>query len=1012
LNKKTGDKRHCPPGFWSMLARHFFTPFQPRLKLMFTAKPQKNRSAATQYFDEHLSHNDYYTQGETQAGYWIGQGAEHLGLKEGESVGRTEFLRLCDNQNPETGEKLTQLQLSERRIFFDFTCSAPKSVSILAVTMDDRRILDAHREASDIALKELEAFAGARVRKDGAMEDRTTGNLIGAAFRHTSSRALDPQLHTHFTLFNATHDPVEKQWKALQSSGMYDAIRYGTAVYRNELAKRLHGFGYATRQTAHGFEVAGVEPKIIERFSKRSKQRDQAVAREEKRLNRKLTKDEVSNVVHKSRPKKLKDASEDEVRGQQLDELGFFEKRGLKKLIAEANGVAWQPQSMEERVRLGPAVQYAEEHVFSRQSVAPEHALFEAALVKGCGQLELPEVKAAFRQNREFVRVGSEVSTKRILEAELKLLRTVNEGIGTVPQLAPRFEGPLHLSAGQRSALGHVFFAEDRITGFRGLAGTGKTTTLKEFGRVVAQVDHEAVFLAPTTGAVDVLRKDGFKGAMTLAKLLTDPEAQVKISEKSVLVLDEAGAVGTVDMQRLFDLAQNRGARVVLSGDTGQHAAVAQGDALRLIEEHSRYRYAVLGEIRRQTKETFRQAVKLAADQDTGAAFKLLQREGAVVEALTDQGRMGQRLYNQAAEAYLTATDAGKTALLVSPTWGEIAAVTEVLRERLKERGTISKKEETRQVFDSLGWTDAQKGLVTHYEPGLQVRFVRKTEQFKAGEIAEVADVSGRTVTLRAPGGKTVSWHPSRSPASFEVGEARELAVASGDWLLLQANAKAGTQTFTNGERVQVASVGRDGISLKDGRTLPPSYQTFNYGYAVTSHAAQGKTVDVGLFVASSRSFAAVSRESFYVGISRAKEKVTVFTDDAATLSRRVQDAHTRKAALELQGLREELAKNGLFRPREAERKKEAVKPVHRHEHGQRMSRALRALRVQRLAPVVAVQKWAQDFRRWMGEKIGAHVEQLTPSQRLQRTTRISAADQLRQRPDEPRQSQSRGYHM
>ena len=120
---------------------------------MFTAKPQKNRGAATQYFDEHLCHNDYYTQGETQAGYWIGQGAEHLGLKEGESVGRTEFLRLCDNQDPETGKKLTQLQLSERRIFFDFTCSAPKSVSILAVTMDDRRILDAHREASDVALR-------------------------------------------------------------------------------------------------------------------------------------------------------------------------------------------------------------------------------------------------------------------------------------------------------------------------------------------------------------------------------------------------------------------------------------------------------------------------------------------------------------------------------------------------------------------------------------------------------------------------------------------------------------------------------------------------------------------------------------------------------------------------------------------------------------------------------------------------------------------------------------------
>lgn len=105
------------------------------------------------------------------------------------------------------------------------------------------------------------------------------------------------------------------------------------------------------------------------------------------------------------------------------------------------------------------------------------------------------------------------------------------------------------------------------------------------------------------------------------------------------------------------------------------------------------------------------------------------------------------------------------------------------------------------------------------------------------------------------------------------------LKLAPGDWLLLQANAKSGEHTFTNGERVQVKAIGRDGIALKDGRVLPSAYSTFNYGYAVTSHAAQGKTVDVSLLVASSRSFAAVSRESFYVGIFRARESVTVFTD-------------------------------------------------------------------------------------------------------------------------------------
>src|SRR5580698_166928 len=207
---------------------------------MFTAKPQKNRGAATTYFDEHLSHNDYYTQTETQAGQWIGVGCERLGLRPGEVVTRDAFLKLCDNLDPETGQQLTLTTIKDRRIFFDFQCAPPKSVSILAVTMNDRRIIEAHQEASALALRELERFAATRIRKGGIEDkDRLTGNLVGAAFMHTYSRALDPQLHTHFVLFNATWDKTEQRWKALQTSGMFDAIHYGTEVYRNELVNRL-----------------------------------------------------------------------------------------------------------------------------------------------------------------------------------------------------------------------------------------------------------------------------------------------------------------------------------------------------------------------------------------------------------------------------------------------------------------------------------------------------------------------------------------------------------------------------------------------------------------------------------------------------------------------------------------------------------------------------------------------------------------------------------------------------
>ncbi len=162
---------------------------------MFTVVAQKNLGDAESYFDEHLSQNDYYAAGEIRPGQWIGAGAERLGLK-GE-VTREQFHALCENQNPETGERLTQRQLKEgqRRVFYDFTCSAPKSVSVLAVTMDDDRLVTAHEEAARLAFRELETFAATRVRKQGNQKGRITGNLTAAAFTHTSSRALDPQLH-------------------------------------------------------------------------------------------------------------------------------------------------------------------------------------------------------------------------------------------------------------------------------------------------------------------------------------------------------------------------------------------------------------------------------------------------------------------------------------------------------------------------------------------------------------------------------------------------------------------------------------------------------------------------------------------------------------------------------------------------------------------------------------------------------------------------------------------------
>ena len=134
---------------------------------MVTAKTQYSLSNALGYFREHLAIGDYYQEGQKIAGEWYGIGARSLGL-EGR-IREPDFLALCENQRPDGDGCLTQRTNSvrrkagsaeaNRRIFYDFTFSPPKSVSIAALIGEDKRILAAHDRAIRVALGEFETFA-------------------------------------------------------------------------------------------------------------------------------------------------------------------------------------------------------------------------------------------------------------------------------------------------------------------------------------------------------------------------------------------------------------------------------------------------------------------------------------------------------------------------------------------------------------------------------------------------------------------------------------------------------------------------------------------------------------------------------------------------------------------------------------------------------------------------------------------------------------------------------------
>lgn len=305
---------------------------------MLTIKAHTSPANAERYFDEHLARDNYYA--DHAPGRWFGQGCQYLGIDPQAPVQKDQFVALCRGLRPDDHKKLTQRAKANRRCLYDLTLSAPKSVSIMAITLRDERLIAAHERAVTAALDAAEKLAAVRVRKGAAVDTqqtRSTGNLVSAQFLHRESRALDPQLHTHCVTFNVSYDPVEKRSKALEPRPIYDHAKALTAVYRDQLTQSLHALGYETYQDRHNcVQICGVEPALMEQFSKRAAQRNALVAVKERQLGRTLTNNEIAKLVRDKRARKQNRLDAAALRKAQLAQLSPEHRSRLERLRQHA----------------------------------------------------------------------------------------------------------------------------------------------------------------------------------------------------------------------------------------------------------------------------------------------------------------------------------------------------------------------------------------------------------------------------------------------------------------------------------------------------------------------------------------------------------------------------------------------------------------------------------------------------------------------------------------------------
>ena len=844
----------------------------------------QNRSpaGAAAYF----SSADYYADGQELLGRWGGKGAARLGLSG--TVEKADWEALCHNRDPGTGEPLTARLRDGRRVGYDLNFHVPKGLSLLQALTGDERITEAFRASVDETMQELEAEAQTRVRKGGRDTDRTTGNLVWGRFVHTTSRPVDgvpdPHLHAHCFAFNATYDAEEHRWKALQLGGVKRDAGYFEAAFHARLARRVEGLGVETVRTKDGWDVAGLSKATMDKFSRRTRLIEAAAAA--KGIVDPAAKAELGA---KTRERKHKQLPVEQLRQGWRDRLTAAERADVGRISATI-GSASRPV---DPLRGAEAVALAVDHCFERSSVVPERTVLTAALKRGLGRSSLAAVTDAFRRRPDLItgeRDGRRVATTRaVLAEETRMLDFARDGRGTCQPLGDpghRFKDT-RLNAGQRRAVLHVLTTPDRVAVIRGAAGVGKTTLMVEAVAAIESGGTKVFTFAPSADASrGVLRDEGFTTADTVARLLVDPKLQEQ-ARGQVLWVDEAGLLGTRTMAKLFDLADQLDARIILSGDRRQHGSVERGAALRLLETEAGVVPAEVKEIQRQSGD-YKRAVAALSEGRTADGFAQLDRLGWIKEVADD----GERYARLSADyAALTAGGGGPAStLVVSPTHREADAITARIRSDLRRLGRLGADERTLSVLTPAHLTRAERAdAAVSLAAGDVLVYHRDRGKRKRGD---------RVVVGVDP------LPPAAEADCFTAYRPATLPLAAGDVVRLTAGGKtADGHRLNNGATYAVAGFTAKGeVRLGNGWVVPKEFGFLAHGFVSTSHASQGKSVRHVLVGQSAASAGAGSAQQWYVSASRGKQSLAVYTDDKAKLLAAVSRSDERTTATELVG--------------------------------------------------------------------------------------------------------------
>ena len=391
------------------------------------------------------------------------------------------------------------------------------------------------------------------------------------------------------------------------------------------------------------------------------------------------------------------------------------------------------------------------------------------------------------------------------------------------------------------------------------------------------------VGLAPYGTQVAALRELGVE-SNTLASFLASRKAQAALSEKSVVLLDEAGVVPAHQLAQAMRIVEKAGARMVMLGDRKQTGAVEAGKPFAQLQDAGMLQ-AQLREIQRQRNPE----INAANDQTNKAVTRLL---GSIREVPEEQDR-----YQAIASDFTALSPQEREATLIVAGTNEARhSINEMVRKRMRLEGGLKYT-----VLENVDATRAQLKQPATYAPDLVVSYHREGQNIQRGVDYAVVGVEGDQVVLRGSDGQNVTVKPAQH-FSATLHKKYDIEIAPGDLLKITKSDKQ--LGLLNGDRVRVQAVSAEAVTVKTERgtiVAIPAQRPMNlqHGYATTIHSSQGLTSNRVLIEANTRSLT-TNRAAFYVAISRPRYELKLYTDRAAELRGAVARVPKKFAALEL----------------------------------------------------------------------------------------------------------------